>query len=135
MFGSFDISASALNAQRVRLETIQSNLANIDSTESSIGANGRPVPYRRLYPVFQAQASDGGVGVSVQSIEEDQSPFRQEWDPGNIQADSQGYVKYPNIDLSTEYINAMETTRAYEANVTAIETTKSMLNATLRVLA
>src|ERR1035437_8797746 len=110
MFGAFDISASALGAQRVRLETIASNLANWDSPDSTKIADGKPVPYRRLFPIFQAQRTgNGGIGVAVSSIEEDQSPFRQKYDPGNTKlADAQGWVKYPNIDLATETINAME---------------------------
>jgi flagellar basal-body rod protein FlgC len=133
MFGSFDISASGLTAQRYRLETIASNLANVNTT---LGPDGRPAPYRRLAPIFRAQRADGGPGVSVARVEEDQTPFVKKYEPWNeLAADRNGYVNYPNVDLSTEYINALETTRAYEANVTAIETTKSMMNATLRVLA
>ncbi len=132
MFGAFDISTSALSAQRIRLDTISSNIANVDSV---LGPDGKPAPYRRLYPVFQAQAmAGGGMGVGVSAIEQDQSPFTQKYEPGSSAADGKGYVAYPNIDLSTEYVNALETTRAYEANVTAIETTKSMMSATLRVL-
>ena len=133
MFGAFDTSTSALSAQRVRLETIASNIANIDSV---LGPDGKPSTYRRLYPVFQAQRTPGGgAGVSVKSIEQDPSPFIERKDPFNPAAKANGYVSYPNVDLMTEYVNAMETTRAYEANITAIETTKSMMNATLRVLA
>ena len=134
MFGAFDISASALNAQRTRLETIASNIANIDTV---LGPNGKAAPYRRLYPVFQVQPMPGGgAGVAVSKIEQDSSPFierGEQW--GNPAADSRGVVKYPNVNLSTEMVNAIESTRAYEANVTAIETTKSMMNATLRILA
>ena len=129
MFGSFDISSSALNAQRVRLDTIASNIANVDS----IRIPGQ-TPYKRLFPIFEAQNTNGGMGVHVSRIEEDQSLPKSIHDPGNPYADKKGYVYYPNIDLSTEYVNALETTRAYEANVTAIETTKSMLSATMRVL-
>jgi flagellar basal-body rod protein FlgC len=134
MFGSFDISTSALTAQRTRLDTIASNIANIHSI---LGPDGKAAPYRRLYPVFQAQqTSEGGAGVRVSRIEQDPSAFVEKYEPWNTQAaDKRGYVKYPNVDLSTEYVNALETTRAYEANITAIETTKSMMNATLRVLA
>jgi flagellar basal-body rod protein FlgC len=137
MFGTFDISASALSAQRVRLETIASNLANWNSPESTHSTNGKPIPYRRLFPVFQAQRmANGGIGVAVKSIEEDSSPFFEKNEPWNTHlADANGNVKYPNVDLATESVNALETTRAYEANITAIETTKSMMNATLRVLA
>ncbi len=134
MFGAFDISSSALGAQRTRLDTIASNIANIDSV---ITPDGKVAPYRRLIPIFQAQrAKDGGAGVSVAKIEEDtDTPFNLRHEPGNLAADAQGWVKYPNVDLSTEYVNALETTRAYEANITAIETTKSMMNSTLRLLA
>src|SRR4051812_44292349 len=133
MFGAFDISTSALNAQRIRLDTIASNIANIDTV---IGPDGKPAPYRRIFPVFQAQRTpDGGAGVSVKSIEEDQSPFTKKNEPGSPAADANGWVSYPNVNLSTEYVNALETTRAYEANITAVETTKSMMNSTLHLLA
>ena len=133
MFGSFDISTSALTAQRERLNTIASNIANVDSV---LGPDQKPAPYRRIYPVFQAQRQDGGPGVSIARIEQDQTEFIDKFEPWNeVARDARGHVKYPNIDLSTEYVNALETTRAYEANITAIETTKSMLNATLRVMA
>ena len=133
MFGSFDISTSALTAQRTRLDTIVSNIANIDSIK---GADGSYQPYRRTYPIFQAQATaGGGTGVRVAKIAEDQSELTPKLDPGNEFADAKGYVWYPNVNLSTEYVNGLEATRAYEANVTAIETTKSMMSATMRLIA
>ncbi|HVS70102.1 MAG TPA: flagellar basal body rod protein FlgC [Phycisphaerae bacterium] len=134
MFGSFDISSSALSAERIRLDTIASNLANVDTV---LGPNHQPQPYRRLFATFQTQRTpDGGVGVGVASIEQDtQTPFRMKLEPGSPAADANGWVRYPNVDLSTEYVNALETTRAYEANITAIETTKSMINSALRILA
>jgi flagellar basal-body rod protein FlgC len=133
VFGSFDISTSALSAQRVRLDTIASNIANINT---AVGPDGQ-TPYRRLFAEFQtAPVAGGGMGVKVSKISEDRTTaFPEKYEPGNRLADSRGYVRYPNVDLSTEMVNAMETTRAYEANVTAIETTKSMMNATLRLLA
>src|SRR5579871_5185945 len=107
MFGSFDISTSALSAQRVRLDTIASNIANVDSFQMP----GENSPYKRLYPIFEGERSaDGKAGVRVSKIEEDQSPPHQVFDPGNRFADSKGYVYYPNVDLSTEYVNALETT-------------------------
>ncbi|MCL2646470.1 MAG: flagellar basal body rod protein FlgC [Phycisphaerales bacterium] len=134
MFGSFDISTSALTAQRTRLDTIASNIANIGSIA---GPDGQAAPYRRLFTVFQSQrTADGGLGVGVAKIAEDnETPFSMRFEPGNPYADARGYVKYPNVDLSTEMVNALETTRAYEANITAIETTKSMMSSTLRLLA
>jgi flagellar basal-body rod protein FlgC len=133
MFGSFDISTSALGAQRIRLDTIASNIANIDTV---LGPDGKPMTYRRRFPVFQSQRADGGAGVSVAEIDEDYStPFNPKLEPSSPAANAQGYVAYPNVDLSHEYVDALETTRAYEANITAIETTKSMMNSTLRLLA
>jgi flagellar basal-body rod protein FlgC len=135
MFGTFDISASGLTAQRVRMETIASNIASADLVVGSVGADGKVTPYRRLYPVFASQAINGGEGVQVKAIAEDMAPFREKIEPESPYADARGIVKYPNVDMLTENANALEAYRAYEANVTAIETTKSMMNATLRLLA
>jgi flagellar basal-body rod protein FlgC len=135
MFGAFDISASALSAQRVRLETIASNIANVETADAGVDKDGNHIPYRRLFTVFEPQRTDGGLGVRVKSIQEDSSPFEQKYEPWSRLADAKGFVNYPNVKLFEENVNALEATRAYEANVTAIETTKSMLNATLRVLA
>lgn len=133
MFGSFDISGSALSAQRVRLDTIASNMANISTTR---GVDGKPGPYRRQFAVFEAQRTqDGGAGVRVAKIQEDPSEFKLKFEPGHPDADNRGFVAYPNVDLSVEYVNALEATRAYEANVTAIETTKSMVSSSLRIMA
>ena len=132
MFGSFDISTSALTAQRVRLDTISSNIAHFGAAAP---APGKSEPYRRLFPVFESK-DDGSAGVQVASIQEDQAPLVKKFEgKGHPYADKDGYVSYPNVDLSTEMINAIEATRAYEANVTAVETTKSMISATMRVLA
>lgn len=127
MFHSFDVSASALTAQRIRMDTIAANIANIDTPFSKNGAG-----YRRLYPIFQAQP-DGGVEVT--SIQADQSPLKGKYQPWSPDANSQGYVFYPNVSLSTENVNALEASRMYQANVTAIQTTKAMITATLGILA
>jgi flagellar basal-body rod protein FlgC len=131
MFHSFDISASGLTAQRVRMDTIASNIANIDTPFTKNG-----VGYRRLFTVFQAQRnSSGQAGVRVTKIEQDQSPLKARYQPWSPDADKGGYVYYPNVDLATENVNAMEASRAYSANVTAIQTTKAMISATLAILA
>ena len=134
MFGSLDISASALVAQRTRLETISANMANKDAIYD---AQGRYAPYRRRVPLFAHgdPASGSAQGVHVKEILLDQSPFVKRYEPGHPNADSQGYVQYPNIDSSMEMVNALEASRAYEANVTAAEATKSMLQTALRLLA
>jgi flagellar basal-body rod protein FlgC len=135
MFGSLDISASALTAQRTRLETIAANMANANSIYD---ADGNVNPYRRRFVVFAPgdPASGNERGVHVEAIEQDPSPFRKVWDPGNeADVDGDGYVEYPNIDPTIETINALEASRAYEANVTAAQATKQMIQASLRLLA
>ena len=132
MLDSLDINASALLAQRTRMDTIAGNVANINTTRN---ARGEAVPYRRRVAVFAPGRPDGKSGVHVSSIEQDQSPFPRKFDPGNRDADQDGYVRYPNIDLSIEYVNMLEASRAYEANVTLMETTKAMINSSLRLIA
>jgi flagellar basal-body rod protein FlgC len=134
MFDVLDIGASGLAAQRTRLDTIAANIANATTTRDT---EGKANPFRRRLAVFAAgQAGNKNApGVHVQAIKQDPSPFVKKFEPGHPDADGQGYVRYPNIDLSVEYVNALEASRAYEANVTMMETTKAMLNASLRLLA
>jgi flagellar basal-body rod protein FlgC len=123
MFGSLDISTSGLVAQRNRMSIIAANLANQFSVED---AQGNYAPYRRRVPVFAPGDPVSGRGEGVH--------LSQVLEPENPHADAQGYVEYPNIDASIEMINAIEATRAYEANITAAEATKSMIQASLRLL-
>jgi flagellar basal-body rod protein FlgC len=134
MFDSLDIGASALLAQRTRMDTIAGNVANINTTRNE---RGEPIPYRRRFVTFAPgrPGEPGQPGVRVASVEQDLSPFNQRYEPGNKDADARGYVKYPNVDLSIEYVNMLEASRAYEANVTLMETTKAMLNSSLRLIA
>jgi len=133
MFDSLDIGASGLLAQRTRMDVIAGNVANINTTRNE---KGQPIPYRRRVVTFAPGAPDGNsAGVHVSTIEKDLSPFNERFEPGNKDADARGYVKYPNIDLSIEYVNMLEASRAYEANVTLMETTKAMLNSSLRLIA
>src|SRR4051812_38350120 len=120
MFDTLDISASGLQAQRTRMDTIAANIANINTTRN---VNGQPGPYRRRFAVFNAGLSAHGAGaarpgVHVKKIELDDSPFQERYEPGHKDANARGMVLYPNIDLSTEYVNALECSRAYEANIT-----------------
>ncbi|MCG3180678.1 MAG: Flagellar basal-body rod protein FlgC [Phycisphaerae bacterium] len=133
MFGALDISTSGLTAQRVRLNTVAANIANANSTRDASGALR---PYRRQVPLFAEAMDRAGRprGVQVTEIAHDPSEFRKVYDPGHPDA-VDGYVSYPNVDMATEYVNALEATRAYEANITAIEATKAMLSASLRLLA
>jgi flagellar basal-body rod protein FlgC len=134
MFDALDIPASALTAQRARMDTIAGNVANIDVTRN---ANGEKIPYRRRFVVFSPGGDADGTkpGVHVQSIQEDQSAFRKVYDPGNADAGADGYVQYPNVDLAIEQVNMMEASRAYEANVTMMDTMKAMIASSLRLLA
>jgi flagellar basal-body rod protein FlgC len=134
MFDVLDIGASGLFAQRVRMDTIANNVANINTTRNEAGEN---VPFRRrMVMLSEGRAEDPSKpGVRVSKIEQDPSPFRRTFDPGHPDADAEGYVNLPNIDLSIEFVNMLEASRAYEANITMMETTKQMLNATLRLLA
>ena len=133
MFNALDISSSALAAQRTRMDTIAANTANATTTRD---ANGNLSPYRRRFAIFaDGQSEDNkSPGVHVKEIDVDQSPFRQVYDPFHPDAGADGNVLYPNIDLATEYVNMLEASRAYEANVTSMEVTKAMMNASLRLL-
>jgi flagellar basal-body rod protein FlgC len=137
MFDTLDISASGLQAQRLRMDTIAANIANLNTTRD---ASGRPIPYRRRFAVFSPGLAGRGPdaqkpGVHVGAIKQDPSPFQKRFQPGHPDAGPDGMVLYPNIDLSVEFVNALEASRAYEANVTTMDVTKSMMNATLRLLA
>lgn len=130
---SIDISGSALTAQRLRMDVISQNIANASTTRTAAGE-----PYRRRVAVFAerggtpfqsyledaTEASGGGVVVS--SIATDMSNFKSEYDPDHPDADADGYVQYPNVDEVTELVDMMAATRAYEANITALNATKNM---------
>jgi flagellar basal-body rod protein FlgC len=139
MFGSLDTSASALTAQRIQMNTIAGNVANMHATRD---AEGNPNPYRRRVALFSTgnpAAGRGAPGAHVREIVQDPSPFRTVFDPSHpdaIQSGPQtGYVRMPNVDLSTEMVNALFAARVYEANVTVMEVTKSMAASSLRLLA
>ena len=133
MLNILDMGATALTAQRTRMDTIASNVLNINTTENE---RGEAVPYRRRFVVLQPGAPEdpSKPGVHVASIDEDPSAFRVAYEPGHKDA-VDGYVRYPNVNLETEFVNMLEASRAYEANITMMETTKSMINASLRLLA
>jgi flagellar basal-body rod protein FlgC len=135
MFDALDISSSGLTAQRIRLDTIAQNVANMNTTR---GADGKADPYRRRFAVFAPgqPGNSNAPGVHVQSIHiDDKSKFRLVMDPDNPDAGPDGYVRYPNVDMAIEMVNALEASRAYEANVTTMDVTKSMITASLRLLA
>ncbi|MDF2986902.1 MAG: flagellar basal-body rod protein FlgC [Eubacterium sp.] len=135
-FTSLDIGASGLTAQRLRMDTISQNIANINTTRTEDGT-----PYRRREVIFEERTGSdsfasaltdagnkltNGQGVRVSKIAEDSSEFKKVYDPGHPDADKDGYVSMPNVDIVTEMVNMISATRSYEANVTSINATKSM---------
>lgn len=126
---SLDISASALTAQRMRMTVISENIANADTTRTADGE-----PYRRRVVTMgekpaafsDALHSATGGGTMITGIVEDASDFEYEYNPSHPDANAEGYVAYPNVDETEEIIDMMSATRSYEANVTALNATKSM---------
>jgi flagellar basal-body rod protein FlgC len=136
MFSSFDVSTSALVAQRMRMNAISSNLANVSTTRNE---KGEPQAYVPRYVTFQTDAtlatSGGGHGVKVDSVEHSTEPPLLKYEPGHPDANGDGYVAYPNIDMTTEFVDALEATRAYEANIGVLEISKDMAQRTLQIIA
>jgi flagellar basal-body rod protein FlgC len=148
-FGALDVSASGLSAERMRMDVTAENLANAQTTR---GPNGGP--YRRKEVVLQTTQSDGfqtalasaagsvpGArgsqqpgGVQVAGIAADPAPPRMVYDPGHPDANAQGYVAMPNVNPVTEMVDLISASRAYEANVTAMQTAKAMFTKTFDIL-
>lgn len=142
---SFGINASALTAQRLRMDVISSNIANAETTRARI-ENGQAVPYRRKTVVFQPQqesfeghlraqmnGQNAGQGVKVAQVREDQSPLKQVYNPTHPDANAEGYVFMPNVDITKEMVDMLAATRSYEANVTAINASKAMIMKALEI--
>jgi flagellar basal-body rod protein FlgC len=143
MFDSLNVSASGLTAERLRMNVVAENLANAQTTH---GANGQP--YRRKEVVLSEAGQGGGFGatlasamsggrsggVEVAGIVEDASNFKTVYDPGHPDADAKGYVKMPNVDTVSEMVDLISASRAYEANVTAMQAAKQMFTKTLDLL-
>jgi len=142
-FSALDIGASGLTAQRLRMDIISQNIANSNTTRTEDGT-----PYRRKIAVFEEKTGPSrfrdylssaendysiGNGVRVVKIVEDNSPFKKVYDKGNPEADADGYVSLPNVDIVTEMVNMISASRAYEANVTSINTTKNIAMKALEI--
>lgn len=135
---AMDISVSAINANRIHLEVIASNMANINSTRSV-----RSGPYRRRIPVFgevpltfaetlrRAEVRQGGVAVV--DMVEDPTPGQRVYNPGHPDADRDGFVTLPNVSLSQEMVDLTYASKLYEANVTVFNTSKRMAQETLQI--
>jgi len=139
--GSLDISSSALTAQRLRMDVISENVANITTTRTAEGE-----PYRRRYVIFQEMERPAfsqylndsingvaGAGVRVTDILEDDAPFTLDYNPTHPDADEYGYVRMPNVDLAHEMVDMMSATRSYEANITVLNSTKNMAMSALEI--
>jgi flagellar basal-body rod protein FlgC len=143
---SFDISASALTAQRLRMDVISSNIANADTTRTKL-VNGKWVPYSRKIVTMEPQASNSpfakildsnmrdstGEGVKITKIFDDTAPFKQVYNPSHPDADENGFVLLPNVDILKEMVDMISATRSYEANVTALNASKAMLTKALEI--
>jgi len=137
---AMDISISGIEAQRITMELIASNIANINTTRTVYGG-----PYRRRIPVLsekslsfaeelaRAEGKMTGGGVEVQDVVEDATPFQKIYKPGHPDADAQGFVSLPNVDLSQEMVDLTYSQRLFEANVTAFNATKKMMQDTLQL--
>ncbi|QHW30072.1 flagellar basal body rod protein FlgC [Paenibacillus rhizovicinus] len=141
----FDASASALTAQRLRMDVISSNIANAETTRASY-VNGRYEPYKRkmvvLEPTSQSFAdtlnsqmngSSQTPGVKATKIIEDSTPLKLVYNPTHPDADENGYVKMPNVDVLKEMVDMISASRSYEANVTAMNATKGMFVKALEI--
>ena len=139
MFGGIDASASGLTAERLRMDVISNNIANVNTTRTATGG-----PYRRQYVVFEPREADkqsfssmltgamastklqAGDGVRAVGIETDSTQGNLIYDPGHPDANAQGYVQHSNVNIVNEMVDMITASRAYEANVTAVNTAKSM---------
>jgi len=138
---AIDIGASALKAERTHLNVISMNLANANTTKTVDGG-----PYHRKEVIFKetevqtpfAQAMNSALdeeikGVRVESIQDDRRPLKQVYEPGHPDANEEGYVSYPDINVVEEMTNMLSAMRAYEANVSTITTSKSMFSKALEI--
>lgn len=140
MITALDISTSALVAQRVRLNAISSNIANMSTLRNE---NGEMEPYKPRYLIFKVddkiRTEHGAAGVKVERIETEDVEPQYKYQPNHPLAikegDKKGYVAYPNINMTREFVDALEATRAYEANIGVMEVSKNLGQQTLRILA
>jgi len=165
-FNALDISSSALSAQRIKMDTIASNIANVNTTRNP---DGTPGVYRRKEAIFASvygnmvsenNNNDGGEdsdntntntnadlsgsvsensgaslnGVKILQVQDDfKTPLNKVYNPSHPDADKNGYVNLPNVNVVSEMVDMISASRAYEANVTSINATKSMISAALRI--
>ncbi|MGM9927509.1 MAG: flagellar basal body rod protein FlgC [Bacillus sp. (in: firmicutes)] len=146
MFQSMNTTSSALTAQRLRMDVISSNMANMDTTRGTY-VDGEWVPYQRKQVVLQDKngsfssflntamnkTNSNGQGVQVSKIIGDDTPGELVYDPNHLDANEEGYVEMPNVDPLREMVDLMSATRSYEANVTVLNASKSMMMKALEI--
>lgn len=147
IFNSMNISASGLTAQRLRMDVASSNIANVDTTRGRY-VNGEWLPYQRKMVSLQADGNRYsfshflkkeimkrpiGSGVRATSIIDDRTPFKFVYQPEHPDANEEGYVRLPNVDLLKEMVDMISATRSYEANVTVLNASKGMLMKALEI--
>jgi len=139
MISALDISTSALVAQRVRLNTISGNIANMSTLKNETGENK---PYQPRFVVFETaeeKAEGGAAGVKLAKVEIDESEplyrFQPEHPLAATEGKYKGYVAYPNVDMNEQFVDALEASRSYEANIGVMEVTKGIARQTLSILA
>lgn len=137
VFSAMEVAASGLSAERSRMNVIAGNLANARTTRTEEGG-----PYKRLDPVFKAELLNAHSTdpvmrkvqtVGIAEIKQDANPGTMVYEPGHPDANAEGYVEYPNVNVVTEMVNMMTASRAYEAGVTSIESLKAMARAALKI--
>lgn len=131
LISAIGASASGLTGERLRMEVIANNIANVNTTRTEFGE-----PFRRQLVVFLPRPGLQGVRVPKDGVRKDYSlsnPLKLKYDPGHPDADENGYVHMPNVNIVTEMVDLISATRAYEANVMAINTAKAMVRDTLSI--
>ncbi|MCX7712307.1 MAG: flagellar basal body rod protein FlgC [Chthoniobacterales bacterium] len=125
------ISASALTAEKVRLDLIAENIANVNTTRTPNGG-----PYQRKVPTFEAAmdiASGAGHGVRISSINQDTTPGPRVYNPSHPDADANGFVQMPNVNLAYEMVDLITASRSYEANLAVIRNARQMVSQALSI--
>jgi len=142
LFGMLDVSGSALTAERQRAEVVTANMANAETTRTPEGG-----PYRRKLVVFKSQQQQPfpqmlnaslrpmhPAGVKVEQVVADTTPPQMRYDPGNPDANAQGFVAYPNVDPVNEMVDLLGAVRAYQMNSSAVQATKQMIQQSIDLL-
>ena len=140
-FSAMEVSASGMTAERTRMNVASSNLANATTTETAEGG-----PFKRLDVILKSAQAGGGIsgagaggtspavnGVAVNGIVQDQTPPRLEYDPGHPDANADGYVAYPNVNVVEEMVDMITASRAYEAGVNSLNTAVTMAERALMI--